>query len=172
MLQRLLSLVLIGLSLSACVSSVATRDTAEGNTAFTLTTIANAAQQYFEQYKNRDNLDAFIAHYAEDALLEDMVYGQRIQGRQALRNFYRWDDGSVRLLKDKTLVIEQQIVDGNTVITRGTFLPFQYHDQRLGPWRFVIWQSYNHQGLIVHQMDWINYTPKEMFLGGDDLNNP
>jgi hypothetical protein len=56
------------------------------------------------------------------------------------------------------------------VVAQGYFKPFSYDGKSFGPWRFVIILEFNDDGKIVREIDWINYTPRENFLGGKDIN--
>jgi hypothetical protein len=59
---------------------------------------------------------------------------------------------------------------GSRVVAQGYFKPFSYDGKFFGPWRFVIILEFNDDGKIVREIDWINYTPRENFLGGKDIN--
>ena len=129
------------------------------------------AGEYFSAYSERRDFDRFMSFYADNATLEDMVYGSELAGKAAIRDFFNWPEGSFRLTRgDRVLVVQKQVVEGNTVVTEGYFNAFEYQGQPLGPWRFVIWLEFDKQGKISRQVDWINYTPKEQFTGGADLN--
>lgn len=128
------------------------------------------AEKYFAVFSKRQNIEKLLVFYHPNAQLQDIVYGDHIIGRDAIKGFYRWDDPAVKLLENQSLVVLQQVSQDQHVVTRGYFTPFLYHGEPLGPWRFVIWQEFDANGLIIKQYDWINYTPKETFLGGDNLN--
>lgn len=111
-----------------------------------------------------------MANYAEDAILQDLVYGHHAQGKCAIADFYNWNRGDVELLETASLKVDELRVDGRTAIARGRFLRFRYGEQTLGPWRFVIWLTFDENGKIVRQYDWINYRPDAYSQGGQDLN--
>ena len=52
-----------------------------------------------------------------------------------------------------------------------TFHEFSYDGSKLGPWLFVIIQEFNSDNKIIKQTDWINYTPRDNFLGGKNMND-
>lgn len=128
----------------------------------TLTT----ANKYFETYSSRKDFDRFMSFYAKDAILKDIVYGEERQGVEAIRAFFNWDRGKFRTVKaGPILVITDQVVSNNRVVTTGHFQEFYFDDSKLGPWEFVIWQWYDEFGAIKEQHDWINYTPKKIMVG-------
>lgn len=130
------------------------------------------ATAYFQTYAERRDFDKFMAFYADDAVLEDIVYGHIAGNKKEISEFFDWNRGDVKLLKPSvSLVVEQQAVDGNEVVTAGYFTPFLFNGDSLGPWRFVIWQNYNNEGKIRRQSDWINYTPRSMLEGSTNLND-
>jgi hypothetical protein len=133
--------------------------------------IEKVAEDYFEVYAQRSDFDALMEFYDESATLEDYVYGQLSSSKAEIREFLDWSKGDFKLTDNgKALTIEQQVIQGNFVITEGYFNPFSYEGLDYGPWKFVIWLEFNDEGKIVEQMDWINYTPKSQFLGGKNLN--
>lgn len=158
-MRRSVTLLFLVFCLAACRSTSST------------SAIQHSVSQYFDIYSNRADFDAFMSFYAEDAQLQDLVYGNHIRGKEALREFFRWDADPIRFEGSSSLVISEQVIQGNQVVTRGHFVEFDYLQQKMGPWRFVIWQEFNERGKIIRQEDWINYTPKESFSGGQNLNN-
>lgn len=129
-----------------------------------------AAQAYFALYAQRQDFAAFMTFYRQDAELQDLVYGNHVSGKQAIKAFLKWDSNPISFNGSASLVVSEQVAEGNHVVTRGYFVPFVYQQQTLGPWRFVIWHEFDSQGKIVRQYDWINYTPKADFVGGENLN--
>lgn len=132
--------------------------------------VAISAQQFFQLYSKRDDFEAFASMYAEEAELQDLVFGDHLIGKAAVVAFLDWRKDALKMLHPQALVVTKQTIDGKTVVTRGYFNEFLYQGQKLGPWRFVIWQEFNAEGKIVEQFDWINYTPKEQFVGGKNMN--
>lgn len=128
-------------------------------------------RDYFTTYSLRLDFDRLMSFYAEDAQLEDIIYGNRAIGKAAIREFLDWGRGDFKLLQgDRILSIEHQSFGDNRVVTEGVFHQFSYQGNPLGPWRFVIILTFNSEGKITQHIDWINYTPREDFLGGENLN--
>ncbi len=132
--------------------------------------VEQLAQQYFTLYTKREDFDSFMAFYDDNVVLEDIVYGNHIADKKALRRFFNWTDPKFSMISEHNLVLEKMIVDRYEVVATGYFPVFNYDDKPLGPWRFIIHLTFNEQGKIIHQVDWINYTPRSQFLGGDNLN--
>jgi ketosteroid isomerase-like protein len=130
-----------------------------------------AARQYFDVYTKRQDFARFMGFYADNAVLEDMIYGHHAKSKAAIRAFLNWADPKFKMSSSGVnLVVEQQTIDGNIAVTQGYFNAFQYDDKPMGPWRFVIWLEFNDAGKIIRHIDWINYTPREGFLGGLNMN--
>ena len=128
------------------------------------------ARDFFQVYAKRSNIEALMAFYADNAVIEDIVYGEKVEGKNAIRQFYDWGSEHVSLLTPESIELLNLLVQDRVAVGRGVFHPFRYYDQQLGPWRFIIWLEFDENGKIIKQVDWINYRPKEMFIGGDDLN--
>ncbi|RZQ54528.1 hypothetical protein C1E23_02530 [Pseudoalteromonas phenolica] len=146
--------IFIGLFLVGCKSTFDQNNTL---------TIKPQVEQFTSIYQARVDFDAFLKLYADSAQLEDLVYGHHAQGKSEIASFYNWSGGNFKVVDDlKTFELINLLVDEqqrHAVIT-GRFNEFIYHGQNLGPWRFVMTLQFNEKGLITHQQDWINYTPK------------
>lgn len=128
---------------------------------------------YLNTYQQRDDFHQFMAFYAQDAVLEDMVYGHRAEGKLAIRDFFAWPNNPVKVINEQPLFSVTSLHFDNTsstALVRGRFNAFLYDGHRLGPWRFLMVLKFNEQGKIRYQQDWINYTPKSQYMTGDNLN--
>lgn len=146
-------------------------------TGFTSTTEPKAdlkvtAQEYFKTYALRSDFDKLMSFYDNNAQLQDIVYGKHLKNKHEIRTFFAWEqDDFKRLAGNTILTVTHQTFEKNTVVTQGVFHQFLYHGKTMGPWLFVIIQEFNQNAKIIKQVDWINYTPREDFLGGENMNN-
>lgn len=133
--------------------------------------LAQVVKGYFETYSQRDDFKQFMTYYADNAQFKDIIYGNRLNGKDEIRNFLDWDRGEFKTLNgSKILTVTRQTVGNNNVITEGFFHTFSYDGQKLGPWLFVITLEFDSENKIIQQTDWINYTPRANFLGGKNMN--
>ena len=129
------------------------------------TSFEQRAKDYFTVYAARQDFDRFMAFYADNASVNDVVYGFTAQGKTNISAFFDWHRGQFSTaLPGPILHVTRQVVAGDQVITEGQFHQFKYNGQTLGPWEFVIWQQYSAKGLILQQQDWINYSPKKILI--------
>ena len=157
---RWIATVTLGLSLMAC-------STLPGRTAKPLA----QAELFFDVYAERTDFERFMAFYADDAILEDLIYGHIAQGKSEIRAFLNWNDGKFALSNGATAMrVNKLHADGRYVYAQGVFNAFSYSGKPHGPWRFLIALEFNREGQIIRHIDWINYTPRESFLGGKNLN--
>lgn len=97
-----------------------------------------------------------MAFYDEAIVLEDIINGDSIVGIQQLGAFFNWNrPGLART--NPALIIEDQIIDGNKVVTKGYFTPFKWQGQLFEAMYFVTFLYFNEEGKIYKQVDWINY---------------
>lgn len=157
---RLALLICLTLSVTAC-SSIEKQSSE----------VEIVAQQYFSHYAKRDDFQNFLYFYAENAQLIDVVYGHHAQSKLEIAKFLDWQRGEFALLDgDKVLTITEQVTQGSTVITQGYFHRFNYDGNVMGPWLFSIILEFDDNNKIIKQTDWINYMPKESFIGGKNIN--
>jgi len=133
--------------------------------------LAQVVEDYFSVYSQRNDFEKLMAFYANNAQLKDIVYGNSLKNKAEIKNFLAWDKGEFKVFSGKkVLTVTKQIVKENTAVTEGYFHKFSYDGQPLGPWLFVIVQEFDSNHKIVKQSDWINYTPRNNFLGGKNMN--
>ncbi|KZN51871.1 nuclear transport factor 2 family protein [Pseudoalteromonas luteoviolacea] len=165
MFARIVFLILL-LQLSGCVSTT---------TELNHSRLTKLTEDYIKAYQARSDFQYFLSLYAESVVLEDMMYGHKVQNKRQLASFFNWDKEPIRVLDSKkTISIEQTIisVEEQTVVLRGQFNPFVYGGESLGPWRFTTVLRFNQQGLINYQQDWINYFPRSFVTNASNLNMP
>jgi len=133
--------------------------------------LAEVVNDYFSVYSQRNDFERLISFYAEDAIFEDIIYGNLLKNKTGIKNFLAWDKGEFKVLSGpEILSITKQVVGENHAVTEGFFHGFSYDGQQLGPWLFVIIQEFDSSNKIIKQTDWINYTPREKFFGGKNMN--
>ena len=134
--------------------------------------LSDAVDDYFSVYSHRNDFERLMSFYDDNAQFEDIIYGNRFKTKREIKEFLAWDKGEFKVLSgDRILTITKQIQQGNTVVTQGFFHEFIYGGQNMGPWLFIIVQEFNSQNKIIKQTDWINYTPREDFLRGKNMND-
>lgn len=131
----------------------------------------DVVNSYFNTYQQRTDFKSFMSYYHEQAQFEDIIYGNHLKNKADITAFLNWQRGEFALINsDKLLTITKQVIDKQTVVTQGYFHQFSYDEVVLGPWLFVMVHEFDSQLKIIKQTDWINYTPRENFLGGINMN--
>lgn len=134
--------------------------------------LSQVVSDYFDTYSKRNDFNKFMAFYADTAHLKDIVYGNSFDNKMEIRNFLDWNKGEFKILGGKkALTVTRHTYGDNSAITEGFFHRFSYDGERLGPWLFVITQEFDSNNKIIRQTDWINYTPRSHFLGGENIND-
>jgi len=135
------------------------------------TSAKEIAHAYFKVYEQRTDFSEFMSFYDQNVQFEDMVYGVSSSTKNDLKEFFDWSRGNFSVVGGKpSLVVNKLVVEGNCVVASGYFNQFNYNEAEMGPWRFIITLEFNDAGKIIRQTDWINYTPRKNFLGGENLN--
>jgi len=113
-----------------------------------------------------------MSYYADNATFKDIIYGNSFDSKAKIRSFLDWDKGDYKILEGtRALTVTRHTFGKNTVITEGFFHEFSYDGNNLGPWLFVITQEFDSNNKITQQSDWINYTPRNNFLDGQNMND-
>ena len=112
---------------------------------------------FIRLYEERTDFQDFLDLYAEDVVLEDMVTGYRLEGRDAFAEFFNWPDKRFEKLSEKTFIIQNKVVEDNKAVISGYFTAFKWDGQSVEPMQFTTWLYYNEAGKIIKHIDWINY---------------
>ncbi|WP_422351465.1 nuclear transport factor 2 family protein [Flagellimonas sp.] len=113
--------------------------------------------EFFKVFNKRQDFERFLDFYNDTAVLEDIINGDRIEGKQALRSFFDWSNPDFELVEESSLVVKEITVDDNRVVVSGYFTPFKWGDTEFEAMHFTTLLTLNESGKIIKQVDWINY---------------
>ena len=114
-------------------------------------------QDYYQTYKERKDFNAFLSFYDDSVILEDIISGDSINGKAALRRFFDWDNPNFTCLDSNILVINERVITDNTTVAKGYFSPFRWGELEFEAMHFTTILTFNTAGKIIKQVDWINY---------------
>ena len=112
---------------------------------------------YYKTYGKRTDFKAFLDFYDEDMVLEDIIFGERVEGKEGFAEFLDWENPLFTKKDSVVLVVEQQVIQGYEVVTQGYFTPFRWGDISVGNMHFTTFLTFNKEGKIIRHVDWINY---------------
>lgn len=115
---------------------------------------------YYVTYQAHDDFGKFMEFYDDKVVLEDMINGDKIEGKEALRNFFNWSNPDLQQIGNDFMVVEEVIVEGNKAVAKGYFAPFKYGESEFEAMQFTTILTFNDAGKIVRHVDWINYPNK------------
>ena len=120
--------------------------------------LKQTVEAYFNTYAERTDFDKFMSFYAENAMLDDVVFGSKSEGKDSIRNYLNWDSGDVVFDTTKSFVdIDKIAIGQNTASVEGHFAPFTYQGKEYDSWRFTTWLTFNKDNKISLHVDYINY---------------
>ncbi len=119
--------------------------------------IERIVHDYYEIYNQRQDLNRFLEFYDDSIILEDIINGDRIEGKAALKNFLDWGNTDFKLLDSNSLSVSETIIQGNQAVIKGYFTGFQWGEAKFGPMHFTTILTFNESEKIIKQVDWINY---------------
>ncbi len=112
---------------------------------------------YYKTYAERENFDKFLAFYDSSMVLEDMIFGEKIEGLENFKAFFDWPNPNFELKDSVALVVRDQVIGISDVITSGYFTPFSWGDVEVETMQFTTILTFNKEGKIIKHVDWINY---------------
>lgn len=119
--------------------------------------ISPIVDTYIDIYQKRQDFDGFLDLYAEDMILEDMVAGWKIEGKDQFREFFNWPDTRFEKFEPNTFEILSTVVEGNQAVIHGYFTPFRWDSTSVEAMQFTTILDFDEHGKIVKHIDWINY---------------
>ncbi|WP_420399569.1 nuclear transport factor 2 family protein [Flagellimonas sp.] len=114
-------------------------------------------EEFYHVFNKRQDFERFLNFYDDTAVLEDIINGDRIEGKKALRDFFDWTNPDFELLEENSLVVKEITADDNRVAISGYFTPFKWGDTEFEAMHFTTLLTLNASGKIIKQVDWINY---------------
>lgn len=120
-------------------------------------TIEQKVDEFIRLYQERTDFDSFLELYATDMVLEDIITGYRMEGRDRFAEFFNWPDERFQKRAEKTFIIEHTIIEGNQATLKGYFTPFIWDGKNVEAMQFVTLLTFNDAGKIIKHIDWINY---------------
>lgn len=143
-MKQIFTLLIFGLLFNACVID---KDR----------TLERIVDDYYKTYNKRQDIDKFIGFYDNDILLEDIINGDRIEGKSDLRKFLNWGDPNFKILESNNLMIAEKIINKNKAVVKGYFTKFQWGENEFESMHFTTILTFNDSDKIIKQVDWINY---------------
>ncbi|MFK7775036.1 MAG: hypothetical protein AB8F94_23045 [Saprospiraceae bacterium] len=119
--------------------------------------ITPVVSEYYKTYQINKNFERFIDFYAEEIELEDIINGDKIKGKENLKKFFNWNNPNLSRNDSLALIIEDQIIDKNKVVTKGYFTSFKWNETQVEAMHFTSILYFNESKKIIRQVDWINY---------------
>jgi len=93
-MKQVITVLLFGLLFNACSID---KDSA----------IERIVDDYYKIYNKRQDIDKFIGFYDNDILLEDIINGDRIEGKSDLKIFLNWGNLNFKILESNSLKITE-----------------------------------------------------------------
>lgn len=119
--------------------------------------IENSVEEYIAIYQQRDDFESFLKLYDDHIILEDMISGNHLEGKLALKEFFNWSNQKFKKLNDKTFIVNDLIINNNTAVINGYFTPFAWDSIRVEAMQFTTILRFNDEWKIINHTDWINY---------------
>ena len=126
-------------------------------------------REFFDHYAQRDDWHGFLRRYDSAMTFSDPILGYEFNNRDGFEAFYNWPDSSFSKHPEypETLVMQElaTMSHANLAIGSGYFTPFYYQGNLYGDkekMSFTMMLTFNDEGKIVRQVDWIDYPPEIM----------
>lgn len=102
-------------------------------------------------------MGCFLGYYADDILLEDIVNGNKIIGKNNLKQFFDWENTDFKMLESTNLIVLDKIIEGDKAVLQGYFTKFRWANSGFEPMHFTSILTFDVLNKIIKQVDWINY---------------
>ena len=112
---------------------------------------------FIETYNSREDIERFLSFYDDHFVLEDIINGDRVKGKEELRNFLDWDNPDIIILDSNYVIIKEKIIDEKMVVIKGHYSGFKWRDRDFEAMHFTTILTFNESNKITKQVDWINY---------------
>lgn len=162
-----LTILLTAVLLAGC-QSTAQKDKASH---FIDQEVKQTVTAYLTTFALHEDFTKLLSFYSPNAELTNIIKGDKAKGLKAIETYYNWNDPKLTLNRSQAAFVQEKIlIDGLHAVIVGYLMPFEYDGVNLGPWRTMILLEFNEQLKIIKQTDFINYTPKSIFLSSPNTN--
>ena len=144
MIKKIIIILLTGLILHSC------SDKENSN-------IDEIVEDYYQTLNKRQDLKKFLDFYDERIVLEDIINGDRIVGKEELSAFFDWNNPDFKSLDLNSLIIDEKIIHNNISVVKGYFSKFQWGQSEFEAMHFTTILTFDKSNKIIKQVDWINY---------------
>lgn len=127
--------------------------------------------EYYAVYAERSDAARFMEFYADTVELRDYVAGERVQGVDALREFFDWGDSRFQMGDTVALYVTSILADADRAVVQGHFTPFDWGDVAVGAMHFTTILTFDADRRIALQEDWINYPAALLDYGSRGDSN-
>lgn len=118
---------------------------------------------YIQTYQERQDWEAFLAFYSDTLYMKDVNLKVECKDLESFKTFYDWPNPDFKKLfpEQQTFDIDQVLLEQQTAVIRGRFLPFFWKGERQN-WAgdFTLWLLFNEEYKIIEQYDYIVYPPE------------
>ncbi len=114
-------------------------------------------EDYYQTYNQRQDIEDLLAFYSDSLVLEDMITGDVIRGKEELKKFFDWSNPNFKLVNANTLIITGKVVGQHQVVVSGHYEPFMWGTSQFEAMHFTTILTFGLSGKITHHKDWINY---------------
>lgn len=143
-MRQVRTLLMMGMLVASCTTS-------------TESDLSKTVRDYYNTYNERADVEKMLTYYAPNVVFEDIINGDRIEGKDALREFLDWDNPNFHQLDDTLLVIQSIIIQDHHAAIKGYFKEFKWGDTAFEPMHFTTLLTFDDTKRITKQVDWINY---------------
>jgi len=119
--------------------------------------LSKIVDNYQSTHAQRADIVSLMGFYSDEIVLKDMINGEKIEGKPSLEIFFDWNNPAYKKLHSKTLIVEENLFEGNKVVSKGYFTPFKWGETEYEAMHFTTILTFNSSGKIIKQIDWINY---------------
>lgn len=119
--------------------------------------IDKTVENYYQTFNKRQDFEKFLSFYDDKIILEDIINGDRIIGKQALSDFFDWGNPNFKSMNPNYLIIEEKMIHNNISVVKGYFSRFQWGESEFEAMHFTSILTFNKSKKIIKQVDWINY---------------
>ncbi|BDS11557.1 nuclear transport factor 2 family protein [Aureispira anguillae] len=119
--------------------------------------IEKTIEEYYQVFNQRQEFERFLDFYDKNIILEDIINGDSIVGKQNLKDFLDWSNPGFERLTENSLVVVDKIIDKNNAVIKGYFTAFKWGGKLFEAMHFTTILTFGKSGKIIKQVDWVNY---------------
>lgn len=119
---------------------------------------------FYNVFSERKDVDKLMDFYSTHPIWEDGLLNSTLEGKDQIKSMYGWEDSNFKNHPNysELVSIKNILANDSVVAVSGQYNPYYYNGNLIPETPFTSWFYLNKEGKIEKQVEWIQYSLKDL----------